>query len=147
MADHAPRQPPRVVLDTNIALSALVFPAGAMAAVRAAWQHGRVVPLVSTWTASELIRVLAYPRFALTADDQEELLADYLPFCEVVAVPDPAPPTPACRDPFDVPFLELAVAGAASYLVTGDRDLLCLTDPLEFDLLTAAELLVRLEQR
>lgn len=140
-------RPPRVVLDTNIAVPALVFPAGSVAAVRTAWQEERVTPLVSSVTAAELIRVLAYPKFALTADDREELLADYLPFCEVVAIPDPAPATPPCRDPFDVPFLQLAVAGAADCLVTGDRDLLLLAGAWQCDLLTAAALLARLEER
>lgn len=139
--------PPRAVLDTNIAVSALVFPTGELAAVRAAWQAGRVVPLVSSATASELIRVLAYPKFRLTADEREELLADYLPFCEVVAIPNPAPETPPCRDPFDVPFLELALAGAADCLVTGDRDLLSLPDEAGLEVLTAAELGARLEGR
>jgi predicted nucleic acid-binding protein len=36
------------------------------------------------------------------------------------------PKTPPCRDPFDVPFLQLAVAGKTDYPVTGDRDLLSL---------------------
>ena len=36
------------------------------------------------------------------------------------------PPTPPRRDPFDTPFLELALAGGADGLITGDRDLLAL---------------------
>jgi predicted nucleic acid-binding protein len=38
-------------------------------------------------------------------------------------MPSNLPAVPACRDPFDVRFLELAIAGDADYLVTGDRDL------------------------
>jgi predicted nucleic acid-binding protein len=38
----------------------------------------------------------------------------------------PPPAVPACRDPFDVPFLQLAVAGKARALVSGDRALLAL---------------------
>lgn len=53
--------PPRVVLDTNVVVSALLFGGGAAAAVRAAWQAGRIAPLASTATAGELVRVLAYP--------------------------------------------------------------------------------------
>jgi len=37
-----------------------------------------------------------------------------------------APATPVCRDPFDLPFLQLAIAGKAEYPVTGDHDLLSL---------------------
>ena len=74
------------------------------------------------------MRVLGYPKFRLDAADQLALLADYLPHCETIEVPEPPPTVPACRDPFDVPFLQLAVAGKADMLVTGDRDLLVLAD-------------------
>ena len=71
--------PVRVVLDTNVALSALVFRRSAAGRVRLAWQSGLMVPLASTHTAQELVRVLAYPKFRLSALEREELLADYLP--------------------------------------------------------------------
>jgi len=115
---------PRVVLDTNVVLSALVFTRGATALLRAAWQAGRCRPLVSAATVQELVRVLAYPKFRLDSAEREELLADYLPFTEVVAIPDPPPAVPKCRDAFDTPFLHLAAAGKAVALVTGDADLL-----------------------
>ena len=116
----------RVVLDTNIVLSALLFAQGRLAPVRAAWQQTRFAPLVSTATATELMRALAYPKFRLTPDDQRELLSDYLPYCSTVRMPAVPPRTPECRDPYDVPFLQLAVVGKAAFLVTGDRDLLAL---------------------
>jgi putative PIN family toxin of toxin-antitoxin system len=114
----------RVVLDTSVVLSALVFGGGAAGRLRSAWQAGAFVPLVSTATAQELVRVLAYPKFRLSAADREELLADYLPYTTTVRIPDPPPHVPECRDPVDVMFLELAVVGKAKLLVTGDRDLL-----------------------
>ena len=117
---------PRVVLDTNVVLSALVFSSPAVARIRQGWQSGAFVPLASAGTVSELVRVLAYPKFKLTPSDQEELLADYLPAVRVVHLPDPLPRVPACRDPFDVVFLHLAAAGKAQYLVSGDKDLLAL---------------------
>jgi putative PIN family toxin of toxin-antitoxin system len=117
---------PRVVLDTNVALSALLFGVGAVARIRTGWQSGRFVPLASRATAQELVRVLAYPKFALAAAEQAELLADYMPWVHVVHTPDPPPPVPRCRNLFEAPFLQLAVAGKARALVSGDRDLLAL---------------------
>lgn len=117
---------PRVVLDTNVVLSALLFGGGPAARVRAGWQSNRFVPLASTATAQELVRVLGYPKFKLSAAEKEELLADFMPWVQVVRVPDPLPAVPACRDPLDLPFLHLAVAGRARALVSGDRDLLVL---------------------
>ncbi len=117
-------KPPHAVLDTNVVLSALVFSQGRLAPLRHAWQTQQFIPLISTATAKELVRVLAYPKFKLSAAEQEELLADYLPYCKTVRIPAKPPKTPACSDPFDVPFLQLAVVGKANYLVSGDSDLL-----------------------
>ena len=128
----------RVVLDTNVLVSALLFNAGTLTWFRDAWQSRQIVPLASRSPTAELIRVLAYPRFGLTQDEREDLLADYLPWCETVAMPDPPPEVPTCRAPFDRPFLELAVAGGADALVTGDRDLLALTDSFTVRILAPA---------
>jgi uncharacterized protein len=117
---------PHVVLDTNLVLSALVFGGGSPAQVRAAWMNGRCIPLASAATVQELLRVLAYPKFKLSAGEQQDLLADYLPWTQVVRIPEPPPATPRCRDPFDLAFLQLAIAGKADALVSGDRDLLAL---------------------
>ena len=115
--------PPRVVLDTNLVLSALVASGDATAVLREGWQSQRFTPLASKETIRELIRVLAYPNFGLNAGEQEDLLSDYLPFCATVNVSNPPPPTPICRDPYHIPFLELAIAGGADFLVAGDQDL------------------------
>lgn len=129
MSPSRSANPPRVVLDTNVVLSALVFAGGPTARLRQAWQAGRILPLVSTATARELVRVLTYPKFKLDASEQQELLADHLPWAEVVEVPSPPPRVPDCRDAHDLPFLHLAAAGRAQVLVTGDADLLALAAP------------------
>jgi putative PIN family toxin of toxin-antitoxin system len=135
---------PDVVLDTNAVLSALLFPQGRVAALRQAWQEGRCRPLASHATIAELMRALTYPKFRLSADEQEELLGDYLPYCRTVSMPAKPPRTPACRDPFDVPFLQLAVVGKANYLVTGDRDLLALAKQFACPIVTPDEFLAAL---
>ena len=132
-------RPLRVVLDTNLVLSALVFANGRLATLRHAWQGGRCVPLVSKATTAELIRVLAYPKFKLSDEDQQELLADYLPWCAVVRIPNPPPVTPDCRDPFDQTFLQLAVSGKADYLVSGDQDVLSLAGQFKYPIVTAEQ--------
>jgi putative PIN family toxin of toxin-antitoxin system len=121
----------RVVLDTNVVLSALVFRGRAAGQVRQAWQRELVLPLASTATVQELVRVLAYPKFGLSQPEQDELLADYLPYAETVRIPQPPPKVPECRDALDLPFLHLAVAGKAQVLVSGDRDLLVIAAELE----------------
>ena len=120
---------PRLVLDTNVLLSALLFAAGPTSWLRESWQSRAIVPLASRDTTSELIRVLHYPKFRLTADEREDLLDEYLPWCEAITVSEP-PPVPNCRDPFDRPLLELALTARADALVTGDGDLLSLAQEL-----------------
>lgn len=116
---------PRIVIDTNLVLSALLFN-GMTATLRKAWQTEQCIPLVSQTTVLELMRVLAYPKFKLTPPEQQDLLADYIPYCETVTIPEPSPPVPECRDRFDLPFLVLAQTAQADYLITGDQDLLVL---------------------
>jgi putative PIN family toxin of toxin-antitoxin system len=129
---------PRVVLDTNVVVSSLVFAGGIAAALRTAWQSGRMVPLISRDTASELVRVLRYPKFSLDAAAQELLLGDYLPYAAAVNIPLQPPALPACRDPSDLPFLVLATVGQADMLVTGDRDLLDIAAEVSFRVMTPA---------
>lgn len=136
--------PPRLVLDTNIVLSALLFARGRVAWVRDAWQSGRLRPLVCRETAAELLRVLAYPKFKLSPEEQQELLADFLPYAETVAIPASLPDLPRCRDVCDQVFLALAVAARADALVTGDADLLALREGFSPPILTADELKLRL---
>ncbi len=123
--------PVRVVLDTHVVLSALVFRGGAAGRVRRAWQQGVLLPLASAVTVQELVRVLAYPKFRLSQPDQDELLADYLPYTETVRIPQPPPKVPACRDVLDEPFMHLSVVGKAQVLVSGNRDLLAIAAEFE----------------
>ena len=132
--------PPRLVLDTNILVSALLFHSGRLSWLRGAWSSGRIRPLAGRETTAELIRVLGYPKFRLSDSDRQDILEDYLPFCETAAVPDPPPEVPECRDPFDRPFLELALAARADALVTGDADLQALSDAFVVPILTPAGL-------
>ncbi len=84
--------PLSVVLDTNVVLSALVFGGGQAGKLRRAWQAGAVVPLASAVTVQDLVRVLAYPKFSLSRAEQDELLADFLPYAQTVRMPQPPPP-------------------------------------------------------
>jgi hypothetical protein len=54
----------RAVFDTNVVVSALVF-GGRLRWLRAAWAAQAVTPVVCRETVTELLRVLAYPKFHL----------------------------------------------------------------------------------
>ena len=127
------------MIDTNVVLSALLFPGTNTKAIRHAWMREELVPLACTPTVLELMRALAYPKFGLDAAAQRSLLGDYLPYCSVVQIPDPPPTTPPCRDPHDLVFLQLALAGNATVLITGDAALLELRALVSVDIHTPAE--------
>jgi putative PIN family toxin of toxin-antitoxin system len=129
----------RLVIDTNVVLSALLFPSGSLTWIRDLWQTGQVAPMVSLRTLEELVGALAYSKFGLTLNRQRELLNLYLPWCEVVTVSEP-PTVPDCRDPADRPFLELATAAGANALVTGDNDVLALAPVFAIPILTPTAL-------
>lgn len=115
---------PRAVLDTNCLISALIFRQGKTAALRQLWQAGALKPLVCRETVTELIRVLSYPKFCLSRDEAEILLAEFLPWAESVTLSAPCAAIPELRDPDDAVFLRLARSAAADYLISGDRHLL-----------------------
>ena len=118
-------------------------PAGSTSWLRAAWQSETVRPLASRETTTELIRVLAYPKFRLGKDERDDLLADYLPWCEIVVVRDMSA-IPDCRDRHDRIFLTLALAGRADALVTGDGDLLALAPVFPIPIISPATFRERL---
>ena len=120
----------RVVFDTNIVLSALLFRHGRLSWLVGHLQAGNCVPLVSRATGAELTRILSYSKFQLTADEQFEALGGYIPFCEVIDIVKPC--AVLCRDPQDQPFLDLAHSGKTDLLITGDDDLLALVGETEF---------------
>lgn len=135
----------RLVLDTNVLLSSLLFRASSLTWLRHAWQSGIIRPLTSRDTMAEFIKVLSYSKFDLTDTEIEEVLGDYLPWCETVSVPH-LTNLPPCRDPLDRPFLALAQSAKADALVTGDQDLLVLADTFPVPILTPASLENKISQ-
>ena len=120
----------RVVFDTTTVVSALLFANGRLTWLRQHWRESGCVPLISRATTAELTRVLGHPKFRLSQEDRRELLAEYLPYCEVVELTERC--VLICRDANDQPFLDLAQSGRADVLVSGDRDLLAMVGQTTF---------------
>lgn len=122
----------RVVLDTNVMLSGIAYPASVPGKILAAWRHGSVDVLLSTYILEELRRVL--PRLAhrhgLTRAEIDDLVDALSIQAEII---DPLPGTdPNLRDINDQPVLGTLLAAlktsGADYLITGDKDLLALAE-------------------
>jgi uncharacterized protein len=112
----------RAVLDTNVVISALLF-SGPPSHLVSAWQSSRLRPVVSAPILDEYIRVLAYPKFELTATSIRSLIEEeLLPFIDSVKALDTT--VPEVRDPDDARFITCAVTAGVRWIVSGDDDLL-----------------------
>lgn len=114
----------RLVIDTNILVSALLSGASLPAHLIVLWREGRFDLLTSAEQLDELSRVTRYPKLrARLAPALAGRLINELR--EIAVVVERLPVVEACADPDDNYLLALAAAGAAEFLVTGDkRDLL-----------------------
>jgi putative PIN family toxin of toxin-antitoxin system len=129
----------RVVLDTNVLVSALLF-AGPLSDLVSFWRERRVVLLLSKDVFIEYLRVLAYPKFKLCGEEIKALVEEYvLPFAEMVTVAEA--PVVIREDPADDKFLALAAVGRARYIVSGDKHLLALRKYHRVKILTPREFL------
>lgn len=112
----------RVVLDTNVVVSALLF-TGISSKLVPLWEGGGITALVSRGILEEYLRVLSYPKFKLSEGDIKGLIQEeLLPYVDVVK---PWRRLRAVdRDPSDDKFVECVVAGKARVIISGDKDLL-----------------------
>jgi len=115
----------RFVFDTNVVVSGLMLlgspPRRAFDLART---HGRL--LVSEATLEELDDVLRRPKLAgyVSEEQRLEFLAAYIRDAEEVVV---TTRLRECRDPKDDKFLELAIEGKATHIISGDQDLLMMS--------------------
>ena len=123
----------RVVLDTNVLLSGIAYPASIPGKIMAAWRHGSIEVVLSNFILEELRRVLPrlQSRHGLNKSELNDLV-DSLSLLAETVEPEAGLPEAALRDADDQPVLGTLLAArsasGASYLVTGDKDLLALAD-------------------
>jgi len=110
----------RIVIDTNVVVSGLLFPRSELN--RALLKAQTCEMLASEATKLEVVEVLSRPKFDryISLDIRRQLAAEYIRACETIHVQSTIQ---ACRDPRDNKFLELAVDGRADLILTGDLDL------------------------
>jgi uncharacterized protein len=114
----------RLVIDTNILISALLAETSLPAYLISLWRQSCFDLLTSTEQLEEMIRVTRYPKIheRLEPAHAGRLVNEMRSLARLV---DDGPNLTVCSDPNDNYLLAIAVAGAADFLVTGDkRDLL-----------------------
>jgi putative PIN family toxin of toxin-antitoxin system len=110
----------RLVVDTNILISALLVEASLSAHLIVLWRQGQFDLLTSAEQLDELMRVTRYPKI-------RERLAPALAgrlineLREIAIGLKNLPTVTVCQDPYDNYLLAMAIAGSADFLVTGDK--------------------------
>ncbi|PZQ45939.1 MAG: putative toxin-antitoxin system toxin component, PIN family [Rhodovulum sulfidophilum] len=130
----------RVVLDTNVLISALLQPKGPPRAAIDAVRTAGGVLLFSEPTFDELRTRLERPKFDRYASREGRALF----LVQLDAVSEWVSITGArmgCRDPDDDKLLETAMMGEADCLITGDRDLLVMSPFHDIPILSPADFL------
>ncbi|MFP3998983.1 MAG: putative toxin-antitoxin system toxin component, PIN family [Desulfosalsimonas sp.] len=128
----------RVVIDTNVVVSALLFGKipGRLVPM---WRSSAIIPYISREILDEYIRVLSYSKFQLNENEIEYLIyRQVLPYFEVVKLPC-FRPVIISEDPSDDMFIYCAKTAGASYIISGDRQLLGLKAFEQIRILTPAQ--------
>jgi len=134
-----PKEVKRVVLDTNILVSALLFD-GELCRFVELWQQGKIIPLISKDTFSELTAVLEYPKFSLSSTEIRSIIEnEILPYFEVIETSEDD--QGVCRDPMDDKFIDCALSASADFLISGDKDLTALKHYKSVKIVHASEFL------
>lgn len=131
----------RIVLDTNVVMSALLWRGTPHQLLQAIGQQPRVQLFTSAALLEELADVLTRPspakRLALIGKTARQVLADYVDAVELVeplTVPRVVP-----SDPDDDQVIAAAMAAQADLIVSGDSDLLSMGSHQNIPIVTAAQ--------
>ena len=134
----------RVILDTNILVSALLSTGSLPAQLLSHWRLGRFTLLCCEEQLDELRRVTHYPKIR---ERLPQALAGRLinELRSVTEMIDDLPAIDISRDPWDNYLLAMAQVGKAEYLVTGDKaDLLSLSRHDRTVIITVRQMLEKL---
>jgi putative PIN family toxin of toxin-antitoxin system len=135
----------RLVLDTNVLLSALMATDSPSAEILTFWRNRKISVLTAAEQIAEIARVTRYPRIrARLLPALAGRLVSRLR--DVAIVVEKLPRVDLSPDPDDNYLLALAEAGQAQFLVTGDKPLLGLKRYKSTRIVTPTALLVLLKK-
>lgn len=146
LSGRAITKSPRVVLDTNCLISALLFRSGKLGILPTLWYSMKIIPISCSQTENELAKVLHYPKFALSPKTIQELLEAYIPWTEKVHFVSSTTQVSGLVDQNDAIFIHLAQEANADFLVSGDNHILGIANQLpELHIVSPADFLLMLD--
>jgi uncharacterized protein len=133
----------RVVIDTNVFVSALLSPQGIPSKIFHCWESNYFDLLVSQESLDELARVLHYPKIHKRLHSTEEELAEFVRLFQEKATLVLRQETihAISADVSDNLYLEIGLAGRADYIVSGDQHLLQIKEYRGIAIITPAKFL------
>lgn len=140
----------RVVLDTNVLVSSVIAPKGNAASIVSHWRNNDIEVVVSLAILVECYRVLHETRikrkYRLSDQAVEEVIRELADHSRVVEY-TVRPTISKLIDPDDVEIIATALAGKATYIITGDQHLLSIKKFKGITITTPAYFLINLESQ
>ncbi|MGH8225889.1 MAG: putative toxin-antitoxin system toxin component, PIN family [Gammaproteobacteria bacterium] len=134
----------RLVLDTNVLLSGLMYPQSTPGRIVSVWREGRFDLIMSREQLTEIARVLGYRKIRRVLRWDRNAIERFLKqlYLRSVMVDVSAVQVTVPGDPDDNVILAGLIAAKADWLITGDSDLLALRE--RYNILTPGEFIERL---
>lgn len=129
----------RIVIDTNLVISGVFF-GGYPKKIIEIVKEGKIKCYATLEIVEEYKEIIEEMIIRKQGNFNAER---FNMFTDKLQITEPADILPICRDPDDDKFIACAKAASAKYIVSGDKDLLCLEKYDDIEIITAKEFYVR----
>jgi uncharacterized protein len=138
----------RAVVDANVIISSVFGPLGPSRRIFDAWREGTFSLVTSPGIIEEVSRRLAHPRIArrysVTDDDRIAIVG--LLLAQAIVTPG-SRELSVVRDPTDNKVIAAALEVGADYIVTGDKDLLTISEYMGVTILSPSVFLTSISDK
>lgn len=131
----------KIVLDTNIWISGIMFPTSKAGKILTAWKSSEFDLVTSSFILKEIKDVLLYPKIHKRIQWNPEKIEHYITTLQLltnyISLDNIKCNAIVPKDAKDTPILQTFIVSQSNFLVTGDNDLLDLKD--QYAIITLSE--------
>jgi putative PIN family toxin of toxin-antitoxin system len=133
----------KVVLDTNVVISGILFSGGSPGKIIDLWIDNRFKVLLSQALIEECLEVISRPKFKRLGSpvERQDILIKLIELGSTIFVSPKEPIQVIKEDPDDNRILECAAEGGAQYIISGDNHLLMIKEYRKILIVTPSEFL------